>query len=296
MKRLQQVILLLLITLEGVYAEVEIQALNSKIFNKTIENNKMVIVKFSASWCGACKQMQPKYESVAEKIKTDILFTEVDVDNEENLSVVYEIKSVPTVILFKNGKEVDRYTGSLNEEEIELFIDPQIVIDRYKRNCSNKDALSCQQLAHLYDNGIAIKVNKVLASELYEKACALGQIKSCFNVAYMYDIAEGVKEDNGKALKLYTKACEGEHKIACHNLAIMYEDGEGVKVDTSLAIKLYKKACKLGYGDACYNMALIYEKGKLVEKNLLKAKEFYKLACDDEDDDACKEWKNLSKK
>ena len=296
MKRLQQVILLLLISLQGVYAEVEIETLNSKIFNKTIEDNKMVIVKFSASWCGACKQMQPKYKTVSEKMKSTVLFTEVDVDKEENLSILYEIKSVPTVVLFKNGKEVDRYTGGLNEEEIELFVDPQTVMDRYKSNCSNKDALSCQQLAHLYDNGIATKVNKVLASELYEKACALGQIKSCFNVAYMYDTAEGIKEDNGKALKLYSKACEGEHKIACHNLAIMYEEGEGVKVDGSLAIKLYEKACKLGYGDACYNMALIYEKGKWVEKNLLKAKEFYKLACEDGDDEACKEWKNLSEK
>ena len=296
MKKLQQILVLLFINLHLLYAQTDIKVLNSENFTKTIEENSVVIVKFSASWCSVCKQMNPIYESVAKKSKIKILFTEVDIDKEENLNILYEIKSIPTVLLFKNGKEVDRYIGGLNEEEIELFIDSLSVMKRYKSKCLEKDALSCHKLAILYDNGVSTKVNKVLASEYYLKGCELGKIKSCFNVAYMYDTAEGIKEDNGKALTLYSKSCEGKHPIACHNLAIMYEEGEDVEVNTSLAIELYTKSCKLGYGDACYNIALMYENGKLVEKNSVKAKEFYKLSCDEGDADACKEWKKLPKK
>jgi thioredoxin len=294
MKKIQQVIFMMMLVVSGLYAEGVVQKLTVSNFQETIEKNDLVLVSFTAPWCGSCKKMKPKYANVAEKFKSKVIFAEVNTDEEKSLANAYRITNVPTTLLFKNGKEQSYYVGALEEEEIELFVNPTEIINKYTLACENKDGLSCRKLALFYDDGVGLKVDKTSAIKFYEKGCQHSDIKSCFNVGYMYDLAEGVQEDNHKAVEHYSKACEGDHRVACHNLALMYEEGEGTKEDSAMAITLYDKACQLSYGDACYNLALIYQKGKVVPKDLDKAKALYMLSCNEGDDEACEEVKKLN--
>jgi len=289
-----QKILIIMMLISGLYADSVVKELTEANFEKTIEKEGLVLVNFTAPWCGSCTKMKPKYARVAEKFQSKAIFAEVNTDEQKSLANAYRISNVPTMLLFKNGKEQSHYVGSLEEEEIEVFINSTETIKKLTQACDKKDALSCRKLALLYDDGIGLKVNKALAIKFYDKGCELNDIKSCFNVGYMYDLGEGIAEDNNKALVQYTQACAGDHRVGCHNLALMYEDGEGTSVDNAMAMKLYDKACKLSYGDSCYNLALFYQKGKVVTKDLEKAKALYTLSCNEGDDDACDEVKKLT--
>ena len=294
-KGIGKVIFILIIGINMLFGKTNVSSLEGANFNEFIKKNKTVIVKFSAPWCGACKLMKESYETIATELTPSVAFAEVNTENEEKLAIVHKITSLPTVILFKNGKEVDRYSGSLDEEEIAIFIDAKAVVSKYKERCIKRDALYCQKMALLYDDGLGVNVNKKIAIKFYKKACDLGEVRSCFNIGYMYDLAEGVEEDNAKAVKFYREACSKKHKIACHNLALMYKNGEGVNVDNNLSLQLYKQACDLSYGDSCYNLGFIYSHGETVDKNLLIAKKYFILGCSHNSDDACEEAKKLIK-
>ena len=77
--------------------------LEKENFNELITDK--AIVDFYATWCGPCKMLSPVFESVSEEIK-DTKFIKVDVDKFEELCRNYKVMSVPTLILFENGKEV----------------------------------------------------------------------------------------------------------------------------------------------------------------------------------------------
>jgi thioredoxin 1 len=72
------------------------------------------VKKFEASWCGPCKALKPIFENVASKYN-DVNFSYVDVDEQFELASKYGIRSVPTVVIEKNGKEVQRFSGVQSE-------------------------------------------------------------------------------------------------------------------------------------------------------------------------------------
>jgi len=79
----------------------------------TAINSSPAIVKFSAAWCGPCKQMAPMFEEVSNQAQYQtIKFIKVDTDKASPLANMYNIRSVPTTIFFKNGKEVGRISGA----------------------------------------------------------------------------------------------------------------------------------------------------------------------------------------
>jgi thioredoxin 1 len=84
---------------------------------KVLKSEKPVLVDFSAKWCGACQEMKPIIEHLATEL-TDITFVEVDIDAVGSIASDYEIKGVPTFLLFKNGKAVNKnspWIGSQDE-------------------------------------------------------------------------------------------------------------------------------------------------------------------------------------
>ena len=88
-------------------------------FEKEIEEGK-VLVDFFATWCGPCKMLGfvlEKFES-----KNDLPILKVDVDECSELAGEYKIFSVPTLILFENGKEIKRISGFMSEEELESWV------------------------------------------------------------------------------------------------------------------------------------------------------------------------------
>ena len=93
--------------------------LEKENFNELITDK--AIVDFYAKWCGPCKMLSPVFESVSEEIK-DTKFIKVDVDKFEELCRNYKVMSVPTLILFENGKEVKRKIGFIPKEQLIKFI------------------------------------------------------------------------------------------------------------------------------------------------------------------------------
>lgn len=93
--------------------------LEKENFNELIADK--AIVDFYATWCGPCKMLSPVFESVSEEIK-DTKFIKVDVDKFEELCRNYKVMSVPTLILFENGKEVKRKIGFIPKEQLIKFI------------------------------------------------------------------------------------------------------------------------------------------------------------------------------
>lgn len=80
-------------------------------FDNIISSNKMVVVDFYADWCGPCKGMKATLSEV-EGSYSDILFGTVNIDRANSLANEFGVRSIPTVILFKDGKKFSQWTGS----------------------------------------------------------------------------------------------------------------------------------------------------------------------------------------
>jgi len=96
----------------------QIKELTSNEFSKLISNDNLGVVDFYAEWCMPCLMMAPVFEGIAEKTK-NIDFGKVNIEESEKLAKEYNVSSIPCLIFFKSGKEVDRIIGSVSEEIIE---------------------------------------------------------------------------------------------------------------------------------------------------------------------------------
>lgn len=82
----------------------------------------VTLVDFYANWCGPCRMLAPMLEQVAKEVKGKASIGKVDIDNEQKTASRFQITSVPTLILFKDGKEVNRLVGLRNADAIKEFI------------------------------------------------------------------------------------------------------------------------------------------------------------------------------
>lgn len=82
----------------------------------------VTLVDFHANWCGPCRMLAPVLEQVAKEIGGKATIGKVDIDSEQGIASRFQIASVPTMILFKDGKEVNRLVGLRNAEAIKDFI------------------------------------------------------------------------------------------------------------------------------------------------------------------------------
>lgn len=80
-------------------------------FNEIIKDKKPTLVDFFATWCGPCKVQGPILEQVKNKLGDKVNILKIDVDKNQELSAVYNVRSVPTLILFKDGEAVWRAAG-----------------------------------------------------------------------------------------------------------------------------------------------------------------------------------------
>ena len=84
-------------------------------FTKAAESKKLVVVDFTASWCGPCRFISPIFADLAKKI-TNAIFLKVDVDELAPVSEEFKVEAMPTFLFLKEGKEVDRMVGAKKEE------------------------------------------------------------------------------------------------------------------------------------------------------------------------------------
>ncbi|CAK8675681.1 unnamed protein product [Clavelina lepadiformis] len=81
-------------------------------FDEKVNNNKLVVVDFFATWCGPCKMISPKLETLASKYKDEVLFLKVDVDEAEEVAARCGIQSMPTFHFYKDGQKHSEFSGA----------------------------------------------------------------------------------------------------------------------------------------------------------------------------------------
>jgi thioredoxin 2 len=98
--------------------------LDEVAFDKHINRNQIpVLVDFWAPWCGPCRQMAPAYEQAAKQLEPNVRVIKVNTEAVPNLGARYSIRSIPTLALFVNGKEVARQPGAMGAADIVRWVD-----------------------------------------------------------------------------------------------------------------------------------------------------------------------------
>ena len=100
----------------------EIKLTKQNFEEEVLKQKGLVLVDFFATWCGPCKMIAPVLSQIAEEYKEKVKVGKVNVDEENELAMQYQISSIPTLILFKDGEVTDILIGLSSKSEIEKLI------------------------------------------------------------------------------------------------------------------------------------------------------------------------------
>jgi thioredoxin 1 len=89
-----------------------------KSFNDIIQSETPILVDFFATWCGPCQMLSPVLKQVKDSLGERVSIIKIDVDKNQALAAQYQVRGVPTMLMFQNGKQLWRQSGVLSKEEI----------------------------------------------------------------------------------------------------------------------------------------------------------------------------------
>ncbi len=95
-------------------------------FNKIVDSKTPVLVDFYADWCGPCKMLAPILKQVKDEMGDVLKIVKIDVDKNKAIAAKYQVRGVPTMLLFKNGKQLWRQSGVLQKNDIIGVVQPHI--------------------------------------------------------------------------------------------------------------------------------------------------------------------------
>ncbi|MCK4904695.1 MAG: thioredoxin [Clostridiales bacterium] len=104
--------------------EIKITDVNFK--QEVLESELPVLVDFYAEWCGPCQMLAPTIESIAKEYEGKIKVCKTNIDEASDTAAKYEVMSIPTLVVFDNGKIVGKSIGAVSETEIANMIKPYI--------------------------------------------------------------------------------------------------------------------------------------------------------------------------
>lgn len=91
-------------------------------FNQIINQDKVVLVDFFAEWCGPCKMMAPILEQVKNQLQEKVIILKVDVDKNQAIAQKLQIRGVPTMVIYKSGKQLWRQSGVVQSADLVQII------------------------------------------------------------------------------------------------------------------------------------------------------------------------------
>ena len=95
-------------------------------FNEIVTKNDVVLVDFWAEWCGPCRMIAPIIEESANEYDGKAVIGKLDVDNNQESSIKFGVRSIPTLLVFKNGEMVDRHVGAVPKETLSSSINSNL--------------------------------------------------------------------------------------------------------------------------------------------------------------------------
>lgn len=87
-------------------------------FSEIINQDKPVLVDFFAEWCGPCKMMSPILKDVKETMQEQVSIIKIDVDKNQSIATKFQVRGVPSLMIFKNGKQLWRQSGVLQKNDL----------------------------------------------------------------------------------------------------------------------------------------------------------------------------------
>lgn len=95
-------------------------------YKELLASNKLVVIDFWAEWCGPCRSIAPAVEELATEFEDKAIIGKYNVDNDNELSEEYGIRSIPTLLFFKEGKLVDKQVGASSKADLKAKIEANL--------------------------------------------------------------------------------------------------------------------------------------------------------------------------
>jgi thioredoxin 1 len=103
--------------------------INDDQLNEAIKSGEKTLVLFSAEWCGPCKVIKPSLEKLEAELSDQVKIVKADISEAEKSTKDFNIKNIPTCVLIKGDKEIARFSGVKNEEQIKKFLEEHQILN-----------------------------------------------------------------------------------------------------------------------------------------------------------------------